>query len=255
MSEYSLTQDGFVFRYTTGGAFVLVNQIDTPEGVPYDMMQMPQWVNRAKFDNTVLYQVAHEWLGRYGPRQEVDATELRAHIMLAALAERGVRCFLHWDRSPWGVRIPLIDDAFASPETVSDDNPSLYVLTEGPEPIAPGDRPVWTWRGSLGNFDEDGSNDLNDTMMQWIERNWLDDHTESVADMIVPFVQILKLGAAAAHQARRYRVTAALSSDEVETALRTLAEVYDNGDNIGRYLSLHQQEVAAKVLGIATVID
>lgn len=47
-------------------------------------------------------------------------------------------------------------------------------------------------------------------------------------------------------------VTSTLTAREIESALRTLAELYENADETGEYLSTYQQELAARVLQACT---
>lgn len=53
--------------------------------------------------------------------------QLRAHQLKEALRAAGIDCEIHWDRSPWGVRIPLVPGPYRDP---TQDQPSLFVLTE-----------------------------------------------------------------------------------------------------------------------------
>ena len=123
---------------------------------------------------------------------EMDPTEERARELQALLStSRGIPCNVHWDRSPWGVRIPLISDF----ETNMEDVPALYVLTEGTRTVA-GHEGTWVWFGQLAGFGEDDeTSGLSDTVFEWIERHWLGHHVESIADALEPLVPILKLGA------------------------------------------------------------
>jgi hypothetical protein len=118
-----------------------------------------------------------------------DLTEARARELQRLLTERGVPCLVHWDRSPWGVRIPL---------TASDDEyaPALYALTEGTQTVA-GHDDTWVWIGQLGNFGEAYEYALYDTEFRWLERHWTGDGVEHVADVLVPLVRILRDGATA----------------------------------------------------------
>lgn len=124
-----------------------------------------------------------------------DACEARAHEMRDALARYGVESFVHWDRSPWGVRIPLAP----SPRPDGEDiyyQPSLFVLTEGTESLGPRMDNTWVWIGTLGNFSgEDNDDTLSDTVLRWHERHWLSHGVDVVARSIAQFVLVLRHGA------------------------------------------------------------
>lgn len=121
---------------------------------------------------------------------DVDATEVRAHELTAALRDRAVTCAVHWGgNSPWGVRIPLTDSQ-------DEDAPALYVLTEGTQTIV-GQANTWVWTGQLANFPEPGGDLFDDTLLEWVERHWTGDHVASVADMLAPLVRLLRAGATA----------------------------------------------------------
>lgn len=125
----------------------------------------------------------------------MDPTEAKARKLHEFLSARGVTCFVHWDRSPWGVRIPLVD--LPTGDDFGEYLPSLYVLTEGTQTVAGKDN-TWLWIGQLGNFADAQMDVLYDTGFRWIERHWAGAHTASVADMIVPLLDILRHGAASA---------------------------------------------------------
>lgn len=48
--------------------------------------------------------------------------EMAARALHAELLKLGVPCRVHWDRSPWGVAVPLVTD--------EEGKPTLFVLTE-----------------------------------------------------------------------------------------------------------------------------
>lgn len=111
--------------------------------------------------------------------------ETAARTLAAVLNGMGVTAFTHWDRSPWGVRIPLTD----SPD---EHYPALYVLTENaPVSHELGGR---RWFGQLGNFPDDAQDLLTETTFEWLERSWLGDNVNVVARAVAALVPILKLG-------------------------------------------------------------
>jgi hypothetical protein len=122
-----------------------------------------------------------------------DPCQTRAYAMKRHLSALGVVSYVHWDRSPWGVRIPLTEDH-------TEFGPSLFVLTEGQQHgYADHFDNVWVWQGQLAYFPEDdpASPDLIETSFTWAERHWLDAGTESVAAYVAPLVRLLTVGAAA----------------------------------------------------------
>lgn len=124
------------------------------------------------------------------PRTVGDDCEFRARWLLAALNSRGTKAFL-WDRSPWGVRIPLTPDH-------DEYAPALFVLTEGKETVA-GKPDTWVWFGQLGHFGDsaEGFNMLlTGTDFRWIERHWLGSHVDDIAEAVIAVVRILTDGAA-----------------------------------------------------------
>lgn len=124
---------------------------------------------------------------------ETDPTEVRSRQLQTELKYRGVTSFVHWDRSPWGVRIPLIDGQNGECW------PALYVLTEGTSTVA-GHEGTWVWHGQLGGFGKDDeTSGLQDTTFEWIERYWLNDGVESIADALEALVPVLKRGAGIAN--------------------------------------------------------
>lgn len=114
-----------------------------------------------------------------------DTCEAKARELQDSLTSRGVVSFVHWDRSPWGVRIPLTADQ-------SEYAPALYVLTEGTKMVM--SREGQAWFGQLGNFG-DVDSALTETMFEWTERAWNGGGTPDVADALLPLLRILRLGA------------------------------------------------------------
>lgn len=111
-----------------------------------------------------------------------DPSEERAHRLSEMLHTVGVPNEVHWDRSPWGVRIWLTDQD--GPEYGT---PSLYVLTEGTAPVE--SRPTdWVWNGSLGGFAEGLDDVLNGINMEFLEFGG----PVSVVAPIVSLVKMLK---------------------------------------------------------------
>lgn len=115
----------------------------------------------------------------------VPDDEQAAHRLAMVLLGQDVVAYSHWDRSPWGVRIPLTDDH-------SEYAPALYVLTEN-VPISEelGGR---RWFGQLGNFPDALQDDLYDTTFEWLERSFNGDDVDAVAKALCAFVPILKTG-------------------------------------------------------------
>jgi len=144
---------------------------------------------------------------------EPDPTEIQARALYGVLAERGVTNFLHWDRSPWGVRIPLTDDTdeFA---------PALFVMTEGTQRGVLG-HDVWAWFGVLGGLA--GLENLTDGLtLRWAECE--SQSVQAVADLLVPLVSLLRIGvgAALAHELP----TRLPEQDDDLTAVAEAAGVY-----------------------------
>jgi hypothetical protein len=119
------------------------------------------------------------------------ACEARARELADELRKLGVSCHVHWDRSPWGVRVPLVDDD-------SEWVPALYVLTEGTEELA-GMADTWVWFGVVGNFGDAADNQLCDTGFRWHERHWCNEGVAPVAERVATITSILRHGAKHAH--------------------------------------------------------
>jgi len=121
-----------------------------------------------------------------------DPTEVRAHQLRVALQMRGLRGVVPWDCSPWGLRISLID-APSSPATI-DAAAALFVRAEySQSAITFGE--LWVWVGQLADVGEDHDL-LTGTSFQWVEHHRDGDPVGSLADQLVPFVNLLRLGAA-----------------------------------------------------------
>lgn len=71
MTKFETIKSGYVFRYSSG-TYMLVYDQNNTRGVPYDVMLIPQWVNRSHFVQEVLDTLATQWLTDYAP---VTATE------------------------------------------------------------------------------------------------------------------------------------------------------------------------------------
>lgn len=143
-----------------------------------------------------------------GPRPYLDVDDPtceRAVVLEAMLTEMGIECEVHWDRSPWGVRIPLVNP-HRPPWRGLDysEVPHLFVLTEGKRDIhTDRTRPwilpelVWQWNLSLGGFAEDVDGVL-DGFSGWL-REWQDTgavrDVQDVADVLRVLVPILRQGA------------------------------------------------------------
>lgn len=113
--------------------------------------------------------------------------ETAARTLAAVLNGMGVTAFTHWDRSPWGVRIPLTDDD-------GEHAPALYVLTEN-EPVSAelGGR---RWFGQLGGFPDELQDLLTETTFEWLERSFSGDNVSVVARAVSALVPILESGTA-----------------------------------------------------------
>lgn len=117
---------------------------------------------------------------------DIANDQAAAFALEKALNDMAVRAYVHWDRSPWGVRIPLTDD-------YSEDAPALYVLTEN-EPAVErlGGR---KWFGQMrlpeGPIDDAGM----ETGFTWLERSWVGENTDTVAERVEVLVQLLRAGA------------------------------------------------------------
>jgi hypothetical protein len=66
MAKFDLTKDGYRFQYTSG-SYVVVRKADAPLGVPYDMMALPKWANRAHLTLDVLGAIAAQWMEQHQP--------------------------------------------------------------------------------------------------------------------------------------------------------------------------------------------
>jgi hypothetical protein len=74
--------------------------------------------------------------------------------------------------------------------------------------------------------------------------NYYPTRREAVANKDNPFFALPK--------SRSTMLADNLTPAEIETALRTLAELYENSSDAGGYLSSVQQEIAARVLRLVT---
>lgn len=119
--------------------------------------------------------------------------EQRARDLHAALGRIGVESEVHWDRSPWGVRIGLVEGEFKEYE-----QPSLFVLHESDVNIAG----QWAreWTVSLGQFGSDENLVFDNLFGHILERPWLGENADSLAYTVSQYVRLLKLGAAGAHE-------------------------------------------------------
>lgn len=114
-----------------------------------------------------------------------DMCEARARALHIELLSRGIDNQVHWDRSPWGVRIWLTHDDGPEYRT-----PSLFVLTEGERRI--GHPNCWKWVGCLGGFSETTDQTLQDVFIEIVE--WGDDEAtqlDTVATAVVTFLRLL----------------------------------------------------------------
>jgi hypothetical protein len=126
-----------------------------------------------------------------------DLDERRAHLLRFWLKQRGVQAQIHWDRSPWGVRIPLTSDDADRAEYAQ---PSLFVLTELQTLTQQHIRRI-RWSGSLGGFDEEIDDALTYTIFEWIEPNDLsgdpDTNVKHLVEQLLPIINLLRDGALA----------------------------------------------------------
>lgn len=111
-----------------------------------------------------------------------------ANELQAALTRLGVDSNVHWDRSPWGVRIGLVDGTYDDPTY---DQPSLFVLIESMEDVAGNDAKRWDL--ALGNFGEDSI--LEEMTGTILERPWLGEDVNDVAKVVEQYVFLLRNGA------------------------------------------------------------
>jgi hypothetical protein len=117
-----------------------------------------------------------------------------AHDLKAALLRIDIEAVVHWDRSPWGVRIGLVDGQYRD---ATYEQPSLFVLTESRKMIGP----YWAqeWTLSLGNFGEEGQTSFDDIFSTIYERPQFGETPDTIASTISEYVFLLKHGAAKAH--------------------------------------------------------
>lgn len=117
-----------------------------------------------------------------------DPEETLARSLVEELHKVGVTdAVVHWDRSPWGARIPLTEDRGEYK------TPSLFVLVEGTQKVGENETPHWF--GQLGDFREDGDDgDLQETYLSWIVREWLGESLADLARTLKAFTDVLKAG-------------------------------------------------------------
>ncbi len=117
--------------------------------------------------------------------QTQDSAEMRAHDLQAALKARGIASAVHWDRSPWGVRIWLTDED--GPEYAT---PSVFVLTELTPAYAPN---CYKWIVCFGGFDPDIDDSLQDLIMEIPERGATHaTRLDSVVQTVFAFLLVLR---------------------------------------------------------------
>lgn len=116
---------------------------------------------------------------------DTDSDELLARQFVDHLRAVGLTdAVLHWDRSPWGARIPLTE------ERGEYQTPSLFVLIDGTRTDASG-REVPQWIGALGGFDQD----VDDTLQSVFIKFFHEQSLTELATTVNTFVTILKEGA------------------------------------------------------------
>jgi len=114
-------------------------------------------------------------------------TQAAASYLAQALQHLGVRADVHWDRSPWGVAIPLLDQ----PDIHYENLPSLYVLTENEVSY---DQRMWF--GCIGFPGNDRVDEaLTESTFRWLQRGTF----AELASNIAVLVELLKQGTVRSH--------------------------------------------------------
>jgi hypothetical protein len=103
-----------------------------------------------------------------------------ARMLHAALLKLGVPCIVHWDRSPWGVAVTLVNGAF------QDEGPTLYVLTENEFKF--GQR---VWSIILDGF---GNEALDDTLTAFVTEVLQRGTFAQLASILAVYVELLRQG-------------------------------------------------------------
>ena len=109
------------------------------------------------------------------------------------LAARGVSCDIYADRNG----IPSVQ-VFLTAD-MGEGARSLMICTEGTEDVGPNE--AVAWHGQFANFNTaefGGANsvDLDAVSIRMIERPWLGHGPEVIADDLLPFIHMLRWGAA-----------------------------------------------------------
>lgn len=112
--------------------------------------------------------------------------EFAANLLTRKLQDLGMRAHVHWDRSPWGVAIPLLDQ----PDIHYESLPTLYVLTSGEFKF--GQR-VWT--AHLGGFSRGLDDTLDDFVTEVLQRGTF----ERLASLLAIYVELLRQGVIRTH--------------------------------------------------------
>lgn len=115
-----------------------------------------------------------------------------AHDLKDALQRIGVECNVHWDRSPWGVRIGLVPGEYRD---ATYEEPSLFVLTETRTKISG----YWAqeWSLTIGNCGDEGTT-FDNIFGHILERPWLGETPDHVAHTVATYAYLLTHGAAKA---------------------------------------------------------
>lgn len=141
------------------------------------------------------FEVGYGWTWYRVQPQDVagfmEEDERKAHELQKALVRRGVYNRVHWDRSPWGVAIPLTSDR-------SEGAPHLYVLTELEPVHTRSDGVPWgvQWHGSIGGYEEHGTWVADDISFDIIERpgeseTEVAERVDHILQLIVPGARVL----------------------------------------------------------------
>lgn len=112
--------------------------------------------------------------------------EARAHKMHHLLTERGIDCVVHWDRSPWGVRVWLTHEDGPEYRT-----PSFFLLCEETHK-SPHRSWCWIWTGSFGGFTESLDQTFTEFTIDFPEWGYDEDtQLNTVAEAVVAFLRLL----------------------------------------------------------------
>lgn len=107
---------------------------------------------------------------------------IKAEDVVDALNDKDANARLFWDRGPYCVQL------FLNPDETTEYSPSLLFCVEDSDEYKIADGRGWEWSGSLFP-DEDG--ELGDVSFHILERTWLGDGADKVADDMIRLRDLL----------------------------------------------------------------